>query len=398
MRWAGGRPGGRSRFRRATAKLIDVAQLAPSLRAPVETPTLVVFDGQTVAGRHPIGGTLVVGRDPANQVALDDNYLSRRHCEVRFVEDRVIVVDLGSYNGTYVNGQRIHEECYVLPGDVLKMGRTRMFVDFGDVAAQSGSLKIYTPNLAPEDGVEPVLGAKQPQVATAYARITRDVPPSVAFGDPSASSGASGTRLHRRIRPDDKTPIPFTPGEDSAVARASSGGASAGASERSRDGLRVLARITRVLTNLEDVHEFLEYVLGRLMSVIPAERGLVMRLDRERRGLYPEVGRSARATRSHTDVMRQGVSHTIARKVISERVSVLVNDAVLDKRFKDASSVQELQVRSVLCAPLWLGEGISGLIYLDHLLHAYAFTEGDRDLLVAVANVAALGLERSRPR
>lgn len=130
------------------------------------------------------------------------------------------------------------------------------------------------------------------------------------------------------------------------------------------------------------------------MSVIPAERGLVMRLDTTRRSLYPEVGRSAVPSRTHTDVMRQGLSHTIARKVIAERVSILVNDAVVDQRFKDAASVQELQVRSVLCAPLWLGEEISGLIYLDHLMHAYAFTEADRDLLVAVANVAALGLTR----
>ena len=89
-----------------------------------------------------------------------------------------------------------------------------------------------------------------------------------------------------------------------------------------------------------------------------------------------------------------GISHTIARKVVRERVSILVNDAAVDQRFKFASSIQNLQIRSILCVPLWLGERVLGLIYLDHMMHAYAFSEPDRDLMVAVANVAALGLER----
>jgi GAF domain-containing protein len=66
----------------------------------------------------------------------------------------------------------------------------------------------------------------------------------------------------------------------------------------------------------------------------------------------------------------------------------------MDPRFKGASSVQDLQIRSILCAPLWLGEEATGLIYLDHQLHAYAFSEADRDFLVAAANVAALGIQR----
>ncbi len=361
----------------------------------METPTLVIVAEQGAPQRIPIARTLVIGRDPANEVPIDDSYLSRRHCAVAVRDGRVIARDLDSYNGTYVNGQKIHEDCYLLPGDVLKVGRTRVFVDFGDVASQTSSLKIYSPNLSPQTGVEPVLGTKAPALTRPYQRVSRELPLELpATGESSSFAGPATRAQTRRISPDDKTPIPPSAVEDSAIVRSGSGSGVRG--DRGRDGMRVLAQITRVLSNVSDVHEFLDYVLARVLSVIPGERGVIMRLDAARRGLYPECARSALPRRSHAEALRLGVSHTVARKVVRERVSVLVNDAVIDQRFKHASSIQDLQVRSVLCAPLWLGEEVSGLIYLDHLLHAYAFTEADRDLLVAAANVAALGLERSR--
>ena len=62
-----------------------------------------------------------------------------------------------------------------------------------------------------------------------------------------------------------------------------------------------------------------------------------MRLSPDGKSLYPECARSALPKRSHAEALRLGISHTMARKVITERVSVLVNDAVIDQRFKHAS-------------------------------------------------------------
>lgn len=363
----------------------------------VDVPTLTIVQEQGASYRVPIRGTLVLGRDPNNEVALEDGYLSRRHCAVVCRDGRVVVKDMESYNGTYVNGQRIHEECYLLPGDVLKVGRTRLFVDFGEVQAQSANLKIYSPNLVEKNGVQPISTDRRPEVRGPYQRIAP--PPSSshhAFGSrhiqganvAGESTYGPATKTQRRISPEDKTPIPPAAVEESAVVRGTN-------AERERAGMRVLAQITRVLSNVQDAHEFLDHLLGRILSVIPAERGCIMRLSPDGRSLYPECARSALPRRSHAEALRLGVSHTMARKVVNERVSVLVNDAVIDQRFKHASSIQDLQVRSILCAPLWLGEKISGLIYLDHMMHAYAFSEADRDLLMAAANVGALGLERA---
>ncbi|MBX3468153.1 MAG: GAF domain-containing protein [Planctomycetes bacterium] len=358
----------------------------------MELPTLVVIVENKPPIRLPIRGELVLGRDPECSVAIDDGYLSRRHCMVACRGEQVVVKDMSSYNGTWVNGQRIHEECFVLPGDVLKVGRTRMFVDFGD-DGQSASLHIYAANLEHKTGVQPVAREKAPELAAAYQGLTG---PAVAY-DPTIESsrgqGPQTRRQRRQVRPDDKTPIPPAPVTESAVNRSRSSSGQRPLS-REREGMRALAQITRALASATDVHEFLDYVLSRVLEVIPAERGLVMRLDPERRGLYAECVKSALPQVDDQTALRQGISHTIARKVVRERVSVLVDDAVLDQRFKQASSVQDLQIRSILCVPLWLGERISGLIYLDHMLNAYAFTESDRDLLVAAANLAALGLER----
>jgi pSer/pThr/pTyr-binding forkhead associated (FHA) protein len=361
----------------------------------VDVPTLVIVVENKPPLRLPIRGELVLGRDPDCQIPIDDGYLSRRHCMVACRGEQVLVKDLSSYNGTWVNGQRIHEECFVLPGDVLKVGRTRLFVDFGDEESQNTSLRIYAPKLEHRTGVQPVSREKAPELAAAYQAVANAaLPPDPYDPGPESSRGQGPqTRKQRRpVRPDDKTPIPPAPVTESAVSRSRS--SSGQRLSREREGMRGLAQISRALASATDAHEFLDYVLSRALEVIPAERGIVMRLDPERRGLYAECVKSALPHVEDQAALRQGISHTIARKVIRERVSILVVDAVLDQRFKQASSVQDLQIRSILCVPLWLGERISGLIYLDHLMHAYAFSEGDRDLLVAAANLAALGLER----
>ena len=350
-------------------------------------PHLVIVQDNREPQRLPLVRDLALGRDPEVAIAINDGYLSRRHCGFLRRGDDVFVRDLGSYNGTYVNGTKIHEECQLFRGDVLKVGRTRVFVDFGDEPGQDG-LQIHAPNLEQHSAVKPVARSKPTKLSEAYEEIAAKIPPRRFDPEGSASWGSATRRAV--VRPDDKTPFPPPRIEESAIAR----GESSSRGQRSDAGIRVLSQILRVLANATDVHDFLDHALARVLEVIPAERGILMRLDPQKRSLYAECVKSAHKGVSDADARRKGISHTIARKVIRERVSVLVDDATLDERFRGASSVQELQVRSILCVPLWLGESVSGLIYMDNLLHAYAFTEQDRDILVAAANVCALGIQQ----
>lgn len=68
-----------------------------------------------------VGAQLVVGRSRACQVVLGDETVSRRHAELRFRDGRWMLRDLGSSNGTYVNGRRV-VEAEVRPGDLVQLG------------------------------------------------------------------------------------------------------------------------------------------------------------------------------------------------------------------------------------------------------------------------------------
>ena len=67
------------------------------------------------------GGRLVLGRSPGCQLVFDDDTVSRRHAELRMADGRWILRDLGSTNGTWVNGRQVFE-AEVVPGDVIQLG------------------------------------------------------------------------------------------------------------------------------------------------------------------------------------------------------------------------------------------------------------------------------------
>ncbi len=71
---------------------------------------------------------VVVGRSDEADVCLGDAWVSRSHCEIDVVDDSLVVRDLGSRNGTFVNGSRI-EVSPLLPGDELMVGGSRFQVN-----------------------------------------------------------------------------------------------------------------------------------------------------------------------------------------------------------------------------------------------------------------------------
>jgi predicted component of type VI protein secretion system len=98
---------------------------------------LIVSDGQRERELLLVG-TIVVGRDPACDVSEDgDALLSRRHTEFVAGPDGVIVRDLGSRNGTFVNGVRIAEGP-IRAGDIVHIGHLRLRYVEGEEPAASG--------------------------------------------------------------------------------------------------------------------------------------------------------------------------------------------------------------------------------------------------------------------
>lgn len=96
-----------------------VAHSAPDDRAHY----LVVAEGDGAGRRIELGARpLVIGREPPADLVLPDTRISRRHCRVAMVLDDVFVTDLGSSNGTYIDGERITGNAFLPVGGRLQIG------------------------------------------------------------------------------------------------------------------------------------------------------------------------------------------------------------------------------------------------------------------------------------
>ena len=86
---------------------------------------LVVLAPPALAGHtYQLNTELTMGRAAGCQITLDDTYISQLHARVRNGETGVIVEDLGSTNGTYLNRKRVMAPSVLSPGDKIQVGST----------------------------------------------------------------------------------------------------------------------------------------------------------------------------------------------------------------------------------------------------------------------------------
>jgi pSer/pThr/pTyr-binding forkhead associated (FHA) protein len=87
-------------------------------------PALIANDGPIAGTRFEIvGADVYVGRE-GQDITADDPEMSRRHACLRTSGGTVTIEDLGSLNGTYVNGERIDVAAVLSDGDVVRLGKT----------------------------------------------------------------------------------------------------------------------------------------------------------------------------------------------------------------------------------------------------------------------------------
>lgn len=91
-------------------------------------PALIAPDGPLAGQRFEIGSELFVGRED-QQLTVDDPEISRRHAVLRASVEGVTIEDLGSRNGTLVNGERINGTTALSHGDVVRFGTTSFEFD-----------------------------------------------------------------------------------------------------------------------------------------------------------------------------------------------------------------------------------------------------------------------------
>ncbi|HJK98748.1 MAG TPA: FHA domain-containing protein, partial [Polyangiaceae bacterium LLY-WYZ-14_1] len=83
-------------------------------------------------------GEVTVGRVQGNDVILPKGNVSKRHSRIVFKDDRFVVVDLKSTNGTYVNGRKLTSPLVVKPGDKIYIGDFILALEPGAASAEGG--------------------------------------------------------------------------------------------------------------------------------------------------------------------------------------------------------------------------------------------------------------------
>jgi len=102
---------------------------SPGTRVEGAGAELVVLTGSDEAFRVKLRNAgHVVGRSPEADITIDDPYASEFHARVGMSEGKVVVHDLGSTNGTYVNGRRVTSPTSVSRGDTVQIGKTTLEV------------------------------------------------------------------------------------------------------------------------------------------------------------------------------------------------------------------------------------------------------------------------------
>src|ERR671922_1886053 len=89
-------------------------------------PWLIFTAGPLAGQRLELSAPLVLGREEGADVVVDDPEMSRRHAALRPAGDAVEVEDMGSLNGTWVNGARIQGRVRLAPGDTVQLGASQL--------------------------------------------------------------------------------------------------------------------------------------------------------------------------------------------------------------------------------------------------------------------------------
>ncbi len=279
----------------------------------------------------------IMGRSESVNLPMPgDTMLSRQHCAFEWTGDAWIVRDMGSKNGTTVNGLNLIREHRLSPGDRIVAGR--QIIEFE--SQKAGSTK---PAPSPLEFVEDEAGAA--------------------------------------IRPDSTFIIRL----DSAnFSSRQSGGPSSIELERANRRMEALVRAGRELASFKPIESLFGITLDLALDAVGAKRGILMTLEN-----------GELVTRAHKgDGFR--VSSAVRDKVMRERASLLVQDASNDSLLRASQTIVQQKIKSLMAVPLQTESQVIGILYVDTPNILYPFDAESLSLLTVFANIAAIRIEHAR--
>lgn len=301
---------------------------------------LVSADGQ-LSFELRAGLPLVLGRALSSDLPVLDPTVSRRHAELTVEPARVLVKDLGSSNGTFVNGQRV-EQVALGAGDRIVFGKILF------------ELRDLSPLLVDDRTAE-----TKRRAARAGTTVIRQVPV------PDAD-----LTLERALRASGVQPVV----DETSVILPQH--------ERDRLKLTLLLEVSKALTRVASTDVLLDKMLQFIFRLVEVDQATILLLDEDHQ-LVPRLTRTRDGTTTHE------VPVSLAQQALEQK-SALLSDDASDQRGDGAP-------RTSVCAPLVGGEGRTlGVLYVDSLTSKRRVDEDDLEFLVAFAGIGAVALDNLR--
>jgi two-component system NtrC family sensor kinase len=287
----------------------------------------------------------LIGRT-SEQIQLTDNSSSRSHAELRLCNGSWVLIDLGSSNGTFLNGRRITAPVELSDGDQIKIGES--------VLIFSG-----------QDQVQRLVGTEmireRVDLRTGNGRNAR---PSILSSVPSVDEGA----------------VPPAP-EAADVSAA----------------WNVVYRVAKMISNVESVDALLNRVADLLFDHLVVDRLVVLLKESGEKDLGPHVVRYHSGP--HGEKPTIVTSRTVIQHVLETRDGVLSADAMNDERFRregNQDSIHRLGLRSIICVPILAHDEVLGVIHFDCSMSHHTYTQEQLRLAVAIGTLTGIAVENAR--
>jgi Nif-specific regulatory protein len=280
---------------------------------------------------------VLIGRDPSNEISLLDSLVSRRHCVIRKEAGGFRLLDLESRNNTFVSGVPVRDRV-LARGDQIRVGNSVFIFQGDETESTAGNVSLFL-DATPAPGSATVILRKE----------------DVLYLQPSRSEAlpASGKTV--------------------------------------RD-LNVLLDFSRTLNSVPDLAALEEKVLDTVLAIAPADQAAILLMESGTEGFASTVGRD-RKLGSNQPIH---ASQTILKRVVEENLAVLSSDVQSDEVYRDAESLLDHRVRSVLAVPLEVQEKVLGVLYLEATSPEAHFDSDLLQLMTALGNIAALAIQNAR--
>lgn len=276
--------------------------------------------------------TVTIGRAGSCEVQVAAPSVSREHAEIAGEGEQMFIRDLGSRNGTWVNGNRIAGRTQLRPGDRVEIGGVLLGVESDSVSAPSPQ----------------TIFARDADMAASAAINWREI----YGGAPPTNAGAAAVKKLNLFQ--------------------------------------VLAEAGDLLTAQLQLEELLESILDLVERGVSAERAVLLLVED---GTGEPVVRASRIKGSSEEQIM--LSKTMVEKVMTERTSILTLDAKEDPRFEKQQSIILQGTRSAMAAPLFDNENVIGVLYADTTDAALRYSKDELRAFTILANLIGVKITQA---